>query len=189
MIRAGPSRVAGGSDNETLDRHRPAGQAAAMPPAGQSGSTAPCGRGSSLVSSSFEPIWPKHDLASRLLAEAPELTAYAVERELARGGQGAVFLATDRRTHTRVAIKLLLNGSESDARIRFTREAMPAAALEAPASAPGSCSRFMPGRRVHRDGVRCRPGPEAARRDCRHSRILLDRAHAGRSRQGSAPRP
>lgn len=69
-----------------------------------------------------EPTWPKNDFAAQLLADVPELSGYVVERELARGGQGAVYLAHDRRTRGQVAIKLLL-GNEPDARIRFTREA------------------------------------------------------------------
>ena len=46
---------------------------------------------------------------------------FRVEREIARGGMGAVLLAADMRSGTRVALKRML--SPGIARDRFTREA------------------------------------------------------------------
>ncbi len=57
--------------------------------------------------------------------------AYRIERELARGGQGRVYVAADPALERRVAIKVLLRGSLSDGHAleRFQTEARAAARL------------------------------------------------------------
>ena len=59
---------------------------------------------------------------------------YAVEEKIAAGGMGAVYAATDRRLHRRVAVKLLKEELAGDERFvtRFEREARAAAALSHP---------------------------------------------------------
>lgn len=119
-------RLLGRHSSNTPTRLDTAGQA------GQAGRRVPPNEDETKVDERLvpvEPIWtvepaqPQRNLASRLLADAPELGVYLVERELARGGQGAVFLARDRRSQQQVAIKVLLDGREPEARIRFMREA------------------------------------------------------------------
>ncbi len=58
---------------------------------------------------------------------------YVVDRELARGGMGAVFIARHRTTEATVALKVLLDaGVEPKLRERFVREARVASALKHP---------------------------------------------------------
>ncbi len=63
---------------------------------------------------------------------------YAVERELGRGGMGAVFLAHDARLHRPVAIKVLppALSSQPDLRERFLRETRVAASFSHPNIVP-----------------------------------------------------
>ena len=68
-------------------------------------------------------------------AEVPlQLSYYRLERELGRGGMGAVYAATDTRNDITVALKLLHPHLESDEsfRDRFQREAHVAALLRSP---------------------------------------------------------
>lgn len=64
--------------------------------------------------------------------------AYTLERELGRGGMGAVFLARDNRLHRPVAIKLLPPdlATNSDLRERFLRETRLAASFSHPNIVP-----------------------------------------------------
>lgn len=57
-----------------------------------------------------------------------------IERELGRGGMGAVFLATQRTLGRKVAVKVMLGGStlDPDAKARFLREAQAQASIEHP---------------------------------------------------------
>lgn len=59
---------------------------------------------------------------------------YEVERYLARGGMGAVFLGTDRETRNAVAIKVVVPDLEADAALvaRFERETRQLAAMQHP---------------------------------------------------------
>ena len=79
-----------------------------------------------LVGSEFSELWSA--LASQ----------YAVERELGRGGMGAVFLARDVRLDRQVAIKVLPPhlASEGELRDLFLREARTAARLSHPHIVP-----------------------------------------------------
>jgi hypothetical protein len=56
---------------------------------------------------------------------------YVIERELARGGQGAILVAVHEQLQQRVALKLLLHGDERS-RARFLREAQVLAKLKNP---------------------------------------------------------
>jgi predicted Ser/Thr protein kinase len=63
------------------------------------------------------------------------LKHYELERELGRGGMGAVYVGRDRRDGTRVAVKILhpwLAASDPSFRDRFEREAHTAALLRSP---------------------------------------------------------
>jgi len=64
--------------------------------------------------------------------------SYVVERQLGRGGMGAVYLATDRLSGQRVAVKVLPASlaRERDIRERFVREARALAALDHPGIVP-----------------------------------------------------
>ncbi len=55
----------------------------------------------------------------------PTIPNFRIEREIGRGGQGAVYLAVDERTGREVALKVLLGVAMlgDEARIRFRREA------------------------------------------------------------------
>jgi len=68
---------------------------------------------------------------------------YRLERELGRGGQGAVYLAEDQALHRRVAVKLLtgVQLSSPDSLARFHREAQLASKLDH----PGLCTVFDSG--------------------------------------------
>ena len=67
-------------------------------------------------------------------APPPEVPGYDDIVELRRGGQGAVFAATQRSTKRRVAIKVLLEGAlaSGPARRRFEREIDLVASLRHP---------------------------------------------------------
>jgi serine/threonine protein kinase len=68
-----------------------------------------------------------------MVAGPPALTAdrYVIEREIAQGGMGRVFVGRDRRLGRAVAVKVLLDGDPIAAR-RFEREARVAARLQHP---------------------------------------------------------
>ncbi|HED64814.1 MAG TPA: serine/threonine protein kinase [Planctomycetes bacterium] len=87
-------------------------------------------------------------MSTRLDVAGTTIGPYVLERELGRGGQGAVFLARDTRLERRVALKLLLaHASWSRAsRERFHREAALAARLDH----PGLCTVYESG---EADGV------------------------------------
>ena len=86
------------------------------------------------------PTSPRHSLGlAPVGSEFVELWAalasqYAVERELGRGGMGAVFLARDIRLDRFVAIKVLPPhlAAEGEVRELFLREARTAARLSHP---------------------------------------------------------
>ncbi|MCH9001762.1 MAG: protein kinase [Planctomycetes bacterium] len=68
-------------------------------------------------------------VASRIVIEG-----YEIDRELHRGGQGVVYVAVQKSTKRKVAIKILLEGrfASSSARRRFQREVALAAGLKHP---------------------------------------------------------
>ena len=93
--------------------------------------------------SSFEDLVPADINANRFdpFAEEPDpligrrLGAYRIERELGRGGMGAVYEAVrvDREFHKRVAIKLVKRGMDTDFILRrFRKERQILAALDHP---------------------------------------------------------
>ena len=61
---------------------------------------------------------------------------YAVEGEFARGGQGRVFRAHDRRLDRQVAIKEVRDGRDQRWAVRFEREALITARLQHPSIVP-----------------------------------------------------
>ena len=69
---------------------------------------------------------------------------YRIERELARGGMGVVYAATDSETGARVAVKVCLGLGEleAEARARFEREAQALARLRHPAIVSVHAARF-----------------------------------------------
>jgi serine/threonine protein kinase len=96
-------------------------------------------------------IWPEHQvavareyLAARQQAEGGTVDPasagtgtfgpFRIEREIGRGGQGAVYLAEDTRLHRKVALKVILRlGQDAGAQLRrFRREAEVASQLELP---------------------------------------------------------
>ncbi len=66
--------------------------------------------------------------------ERPTIDGYDLHQELHRGGQGVVYLATQRGTRRQVALKVLLEGpfASKTARMRFEREVELAASLRHP---------------------------------------------------------
>lgn len=76
--------------------------------------------------------------------EKETLGPYCLERELGRGGQGAVYLATDTRLGREVALKVLtgLRTASTDMVMRFQREAEVASRLDH----PGICTVYEAGR-------------------------------------------
>jgi len=64
------------------------------------------------------------------LSQPEKLGPYSIERRLARGGMGEVFLARDTRLGRSVAIKVLPGGADGAALVRFLREARATAALQ-----------------------------------------------------------
>ena len=68
------------------------------------------------------------------IVEAPEADGYAIDEELSRGAQGAVFRATQIATKRQVALKVLLRGAFASPRqlARFEREVEMVAALKHP---------------------------------------------------------
>jgi serine/threonine-protein kinase len=73
-------------------------------------------------------------MATTMDEVARAVPAYDVEREIGRGGVGAVYLATHRRLGRRVAIKQLAHGMVADERVRrrFVTEARVLAELDHP---------------------------------------------------------
>jgi serine/threonine protein kinase len=66
-------------------------------------------------------------------AVGARLAGYAIERAIARGGMGQVFLAVDERLQRKVALKVLARADADDeARARFLREARALARVEHP---------------------------------------------------------
>jgi serine/threonine protein kinase len=63
---------------------------------------------------------------------------YAIERELGRGGMGAVFLARDETLRRHVALKVIVStiAANAEVRARFEREARIALTLEHPHVVP-----------------------------------------------------
>ena len=59
---------------------------------------------------------------------------YELQRELARGGMGSVWVAKDRKLRRAVAIKVMVPmwADSTDATTRFEREAMAVAQLQSP---------------------------------------------------------
>jgi serine/threonine protein kinase len=76
--------------------------------------------------------------SKRMLPLPREFGRYRVERELGRGGMGAVFLAHDTQLHRNVAIKVLFFDLSQDAaaRSRFLHEARAMATLQHPNLCP-----------------------------------------------------
>src|SRR3954447_2649952 len=72
------------------------------------------------------------------LRAGDRLGRYVIERELGRGGMGAVFLARDENLQRRVALKVIVTSLAADAEFhrRFEREARIAATLEHPHVVP-----------------------------------------------------
>ncbi len=68
------------------------------------------------------------------IVEAPEAAGYAIEEEISRGAQGAVFLARQTATRRLVALKVLLRGAFASPRqlVRFEREVEMVASLKHP---------------------------------------------------------
>lgn len=68
------------------------------------------------------------------VSSGEEFAGYRIERELARGGMGVVYLARDIRLDRLVALKLLGTdlGSDEDYRARFRRESRTAASIDHP---------------------------------------------------------
>jgi serine/threonine-protein kinase len=84
-------------------------------------------------------VGPAGDDADRIFRPGDVIVgSYIVERQLGRGGMGAVYLATDRVSGQRVAVKALPASlaRERDIRERFVREARALAALDHPGIVP-----------------------------------------------------
>ncbi|MFZ4431135.1 MAG: protein kinase domain-containing protein [Phycisphaerales bacterium] len=77
---------------------------------------------------------PGEDLFEDPFASREEVPGYTLHRELHRGAQGVVYLATQERTRRDVAVKMLLQGAfaTSRQRARFEREAEIASQLRHP---------------------------------------------------------
>ena len=95
------------------------------------------------------PVGPVSTITAPIGIEGPEASLaaeapgrYVLERELARGGQGVVYLAQDTQLGRAIAFKVLLRGagappdSLSPAEARFVREARLTAQLDHPGIAP-----------------------------------------------------
>ena len=72
------------------------------------------------------------DLPAGALHAGQTFGTYRIERELGRGGMGAVFLAFDTRLRRRVALKIVSGDDDVASRSRVLREARNAAALNHP---------------------------------------------------------
>ena len=70
--------------------------------------------------------------ASSVHTDQVQIGRYEVERELGRGGMGAVYLAKDPRLGREVAIKVLTSAARARNRERFAREAAALARLDHP---------------------------------------------------------
>lgn len=88
------------------------------------------------AAASLTPI--ESDTASELHPGDVVVGGYVVDRQLGRGGMGAVYLATDGVSGQRVAVKVLPASlaRERDIRERFVREARALAALDHPGIVP-----------------------------------------------------
>jgi hypothetical protein len=82
----------------------------------------------------FELVRRLLELANAGDSELPAIQGYAIERELGRGGMGAVYLARHERTGERVALKVMLPkvALNEDAKQRFLRETENTRALKHP---------------------------------------------------------
>ena len=72
------------------------------------------------------------DPASGVLQSGQAFGSYRIERELGRGGMGAVFLAFDTRLRRQVALKVVAGNDDAESRARVLREARNAASLNHP---------------------------------------------------------
>src|SRR3954465_1217801 len=128
----------------------------------------------------------------RELAPDSDFGAWRIERLIARGGMGVVYLATDQRLNRPVAIKLIADdrATESSFRERFEREAQLTAAIDHPNVIPVYAAgehdgqlylatRFVDGTDLHdllrRDGPLV---PERAADVAEQVGEALDAAHA-----------
>lgn len=76
---------------------------------------------------------PSEDQASSRIVPGTRIDAYRIDSELARGGMGVIYAATDTKLDRRVAIKFLSNElADAGARRRFQREAQLASSLNHP---------------------------------------------------------
>ena len=85
------------------------------------------------------PLWGRAELAA-----CESMGPYQIEREIGRGGQAVVYVASDTRLPRRVALKVLhgLGPGAEDALMRFRREAAAASRLDH----PGICTVYEAGR-------------------------------------------
>ena len=83
--------------------------------------------------------WSQHSV----LEPGGRVGAYRIQREIGRGGQGAVFLAIDERLNRQVALKVLTDAAlvSEQAKARFRREAMVASRFDH----PGICTVYEAG--------------------------------------------
>ena len=91
------------------------------------------------VHGASQAIHPLHDIEARLAAgEKPQLGAFRIHREVARGGMGVVYEAEEIALQRRVALKVLHSGVSLSAREleRFRREARTASRLSHPHIVP-----------------------------------------------------
>lgn len=77
----------------------------------------------------LDELRPPVDAAPDPRLSHPLQARYRIERFIARGGMGNVYLATDLRTDAAVAVKVLGRADDPDLRERFVREARVAGAL------------------------------------------------------------
>lgn len=124
---------------------------------------------------------------------------YKIERELGRGGQGAVYLAEDTRLRRKVALKVLsgLGSQHEDTLRRFQREAEVASKLEHvqqgffylhAGMAQDGLTAFDAARRLNADNVEAIGGEAIALahldRNDDARRLLTDRLRVSRAPEG-----
>jgi serine/threonine protein kinase len=128
----------------------------------------------------------------RDLAPGSDFGDWRIDRLIGRGGMGVVYLATDRRLHRPVAIKLIVDDRATDAsfRERFEREAQLTASIDHPNVIPVYAAgeidgqlylatRFVDGTDLHQTLRRDGPlSPERAVDVVRQVGDALDAAHA-----------